>query len=55
MSPPNTDPYKRRISKACEHCRTKRTRCSGSSPCDACCALGLEESCFVRDKARPKR
>ncbi|BEJ13893.1 hypothetical protein CspHIS471_0310670 [Cutaneotrichosporon sp. HIS471] len=53
VSPPGE--FRRRSSKACEHCRAKRTRCSGTSPCEACVALGLGDGCYVRDKARPRR
>lgn len=46
---------RRRISKACENCRVRRTKCSGSIPCSACTDNALEGSCYVREKARPNR
>jgi hypothetical protein len=45
----------KRSSKACESCRVRRTRCSGTVPCDACIANGIATTCQVRIKARPQR
>lgn len=44
----------RRSSKACENCRSRRTKCSSESPsCSKCLADGL--ACSYRQKARPSR
>lgn len=48
-------PARKRTSKACENCRIRRTKCTGGTPCAACSELGLQSSCLVRQKARPKR
>lgn len=44
----------RRISKACENCRARRTKCEPPYPCRACLAAGLDD-CQVRERARPNR
>ncbi|BGP40567.1 hypothetical protein JCM10449v2_004529 [Rhodotorula kratochvilovae] len=47
-------PTKRRIAKACEPCRIRRTRCDGEQPCKKCTQAG-GLVCTYRLKARPSR
>lgn len=47
MNPPNS---KRRISKACQECRTRKIKCNGQTPCQSCRFRGY--SCTYREKAR---
>ncbi|GAA5843518.1 hypothetical protein JCM9279_000778 [Rhodotorula babjevae] len=47
-------PVTKRISKACEPCRARRTRCDGDQPCKKCVAAG-GLTCSYRTKARPMR
>lgn len=47
-----TRPY--RVSKACENCRLRRTKCEPPYPCRACRVAHLSD-CHVREKARPAR
>ncbi|GAA6055336.1 hypothetical protein JCM3770_005293 [Rhodotorula araucariae] len=53
-SAPAAAPAKRRIAKACEPCRIRRTRCDGQQPCKKCVAAG-GLVCTYRLKARPSR
>ena len=46
---------RQRASRACDACRTRRVKCSGTSPCTACQAYGEPERCHFRAKARPNR
>lgn len=47
MNPPSS---KRRISKACQECRTRKIKCNGQTPCQSCRFRGY--SCTYREKAR---
>ncbi|GAA5993624.1 hypothetical protein JCM10908_000647 [Rhodotorula pacifica] len=44
----------KRISKACEACRVRRTKCDGNQPCSKCTEAGGIE-CAYRARARPTR
>lgn len=44
----------KRIAKACEACRVRRTKCDGHSPCSKCTEAGGLE-CTYRARARPSR
>jgi len=54
-SPLSTHTTRTHTSRACEHCRKRRTKCSGGIPCDACKKASIEGECQVRTKARPQR
>ncbi|TNY23536.1 hypothetical protein DMC30DRAFT_9681 [Rhodotorula diobovata] len=53
-TPAAAPPPAKRISKACEPCRARRTRCDGDQPCKKCVAAG-GLTCTYRTKARPMR
>jgi hypothetical protein len=55
MSFKDQEKAKRRVSIACDNCRRRRKRCSGTVPCKACLDFGWPERCTVRSKARPQR
>ncbi|KAG0654111.1 hypothetical protein C6P46_001964 [Rhodotorula mucilaginosa] len=44
----------KRIAKACEACRVRRTKCDGGNPCSKCTEAGGIE-CMYRARARPSR
>jgi hypothetical protein len=54
-TPPESNSTRKHTSKACEHCRKRRTKCVGGIPCEACKKASLEGVCEVRTKARPQR
>ena len=54
-TPTEASSARKHTSKACEHCRKRRTKCIGGIPCDACKNASLEQECQVRTKARPQR
>ncbi|KAI9894716.1 MAG: hypothetical protein M1814_002072 [Vezdaea aestivalis] len=42
---------KRRVSKACESCRAKKSRCDGKNPCSLCTAQ--KATCIYREGKKP--
>jgi hypothetical protein len=53
QGPADRDSAGRRISRACEHCRTRKVRCSGHQPCTNC--RQLNRTCIYRVEARQRR
>ncbi|WVQ83741.1 hypothetical protein IAT38_005885 [Cryptococcus sp. DSM 104549] len=43
---------RKRNSKACNSCQTRKIQCTGVAPCPPCLKRGLEDACVVREKAR---
>ncbi|PYH86722.1 hypothetical protein BO82DRAFT_51113 [Aspergillus uvarum CBS 121591] len=50
---------KKRVSRACNRCRTEKAKCDGADPCHRCRASGtnctFQRTTGAKDRAMPKR
>ncbi|KAH6670988.1 hypothetical protein F5X68DRAFT_44784 [Plectosphaerella plurivora] len=49
----SSSPYRTKVTLACDVCRKRRIKCSGTSPCSLCAEGG--QTCVYNDKPRGKR